>query len=298
MSHFYKNVKENQLRVGLFVVAVLLISILSYNWLMDWFSLNRYNMVQVLFDSISNLEKGNSVFYRGVRVGRVSALNFTPDGILLDLLIEKHVKIGKDADFLIKDKDMLGTKTLEIVPGNSSEHITPGVVQIGRSVPGFSDLILNINNLSEKIETLVNQFEGEEAIFERIGDIISNVDVSLSSMQILLSDLKNSDMLESFTELRKASVNIQELINENAESLAVTLELTNHAFTKIDTLLVSSTQLINQINKQMSNQNSNINKLMTDEELYKNLVKSIKEMELLISDIKENPKRYFKFSVF
>ena len=298
MSHFFKNVKENQVKVGVFVTVVLVMLVLSYNWLMDWFSINRYNNIQVLFDSVSNLEKGNSVFFRGVRVGRVSALNFTSDGILLDLLIDKNVTIDRDAGFFIKDKDMLGTKTLEIVPGGSLAALDYRVIHSGKSIPGFSDLISNINNLSEKIEALVLQFENEEAFFDRINDIMKSVDISLTSIQILVTNLKSSDMLESFTELRRASQDIQVLINDNAESLATTLNFANQTFTKIDTLIVGSTQLISQINEQMADQNSNINMLMTDDELYKNLVRSVKEMELFISDIKENPKKYFKFSVF
>ena len=298
MSHFFKNIREYQIKVGIFVAICLVIVFFSYNWLMDRFSGNKYEKYQVLFDSVSNLERGNSVFFRGVRVGKVISLSFTDDGILLDLMIERNLKIDKKAAFLIKDKDMLGTKTLEIIPGNSIEQINPKEVQSGRSIPGFSDLISNINNLSEKIEALVVEIEDEEKFFSKVSDLVTNVDVSLKSMQFIMNDLRESDMLKSFTELRKASESIQELINQNSEGLVTTLESTNKTFEKVDTLISGTNKILGKFNENLENEDSNLNKLMTDEQLYQNMVKLLKEMDALISDIKAQPHRYFKFSVF
>ena len=41
-----------------------------------------------------------------------------------------------------------------------------------------------------------------------------------------------------------------------------------------------------------------IGKLMKDEDLYNNLEASTKEVELLLKDLKEHPKRYVHFSLF
>jgi phospholipid/cholesterol/gamma-HCH transport system substrate-binding protein len=39
-------------------------------------------------------------------------------------------------------------------------------------------------------------------------------------------------------------------------------------------------------------------KLLTDEELYKNLKKTSKELEMLLEDVRLNPTRYINVSVF
>ena len=41
-----------------------------------------------------------------------------------------------------------------------------------------------------------------------------------------------------------------------------------------------------------------IGKLINDDNLYDNLQKSIEDLDALIKDIKENPKKYIKVSVF
>jgi len=44
--------------------------------------------------------------------------------------------------------------------------------------------------------------------------------------------------------------------------------------------------------------NGSIGKLMKDDSVYKNIEASTKEIELLIKDLKEHPKRYVHFSLF
>lgn len=38
--------------------------------------------------------------------------------------------------------------------------------------------------------------------------------------------------------------------------------------------------------------------LVTEGEIYKDFKSTVKELNTLIKDVKENPKRYFKFSLF
>jgi phospholipid/cholesterol/gamma-HCH transport system substrate-binding protein len=299
MSHFYKNVGDAKLKVGLFVASCLLILFFSYSWLMDWFMASRFDSYEVLFDNVSNLERGNSVFYRGVRVGRVADMSFTTEGILVRILVDGGIKIDKGATFTIKDKDMMGTKSLEILPGSGGhEFLGTDIVHIGHSLPGFSDLISNVNTLSEKIEQLVNQINDDELFFDKIDNIIALTDKSLSNVHLLISDINQSDLLLSFTELRKASESIQMVINENYENLTETLEVTNRTFTKLDSLITFSADMLKQLHADIGREDGNLNKLLTDDELYNSIVNSTQELEKLISDIKRNPHRYFKFSIF
>jgi len=298
MSHFYENVKETQFKVGVFVVICLLALFLSYSWLMDWFMGSRFDSYRVLFDQVSTLEKGNTVYYRGVRVGKVSNLTIRTDGILLDLLVDSKVKISTDAVFTIKDKDMMGTKSLEITPGVSTQWLTDKEIYMGRGLPGFSDLISNVNTLSAKVELLIDQLNKDELFTEKLNKLLDNADVSLKDLNKLMHDLDNSDLIISFTELRKASESLQALVKDNEQNLTSTLSAAVNTFAKVDSLVVVTTEAMAYINTKLKNEDSNVNKLLSDEELYINLVKSTKELEQLLNDIKAHPTKYFKFSVF
>jgi phospholipid/cholesterol/gamma-HCH transport system substrate-binding protein len=298
MSSFYKNVKQTQLKVGIFVVICLIALFLSYSWLMDWFMGSKFEKYQVLFDTVNTMERGNTVYFRGVRVGRVTDLTFRHDGILVTMMVEANVMIDKAATFEIKDKDMMGTKSLEIIPGNSPERLDPNEIYRGRGLPGFSDLISNVNALSGKIESLIDQLDRDDQFVDKLDNIMLNADKSLISLQHLMTDINNSDLLRSFTELHRASKSINELIANNTDNLLAMLDATQNTFTKIDSLVTQTGQFVTVFSEMMTTEDGSINKLLTDDKLYETIINTTQELETLLNDIKKNPKKYFKFSVF
>ena len=291
MSHFYKNIKQTELKVGIFVLFSFLILFFSYSWLNDWFLGSSNETIQVLFENVNNLEKGNTVYFRGVRIGKVNALNITNDGIVVDLLISKGLFIDKNALFIIKDKDMMGTKMLEIYPGDSRDMINSNELQSGISLPGLSDLISNLGELIDSFENIISQIDFTDDFIERIDRIITVTENSLSGLEHLIININNSDLFTMFTELKNTSGNIDLLVNETSKNLTIT-------FSRLDSLLVNTTDFISVLQENIDREDSNLHRLMNDLQLYENLVNSSKELEILINDIKENPRRYFKFSIF
>ena len=291
MAHFYKNIKKTELKVGLFVFLSILILFFSYSWLNDWFLKGNNEIIQVLFDNVNNLERGNAVYFRGVRVGRVSALNITNDGVLVELLIENNVKIDNAAIFLVKDRDMMGTKMVEIYPGQSLSYLSPNEIYRGISVPGLVDLITSLTVLVNNVERLMDGLNFTEDFVERLDRIISVTDNSLNEISYLVTGLNESDLKDSFTELKKVSSSIIELINNNSENLSTT-------FTRLDSLLINTSDFISLLQENITNEESSVHKLFNDEELYHNLINSTKEIENLIKDIQNNPHKYFRIRIF
>jgi phospholipid/cholesterol/gamma-HCH transport system substrate-binding protein len=186
---------------------------------------------------------------------------------------------------------MMGTKSLDIIAGYGSEYLLSNEVYEGSSLPGFSDLVSNVNRLIDKLDVLINAFGDEDIFVERLDNIIYNADKGLQSMNVLMLDLQKSDLLVAFTELKTASRAIQSLINDNLDKLDGTLDLMTKSFSHLDSLVV-------RFYSASEKDDNNVGKLLTDDELYTNIVTTTKELEELITDIKKDPKKYFKFSVF
>ena len=62
--------------------------------------------------------------------------------------------------------------------------------------------------------------------------------------------------------------------------------------------LEKSLEGINTIVDNLNSENSSLGKLISKDDVYENLNLSIENLNLLISDIKTNPKKYIHFSVF
>jgi len=111
----------------------------------------------------------------------------------------------------------------------------------------------------------------------------------------------------------KASANLDELLSENKPKLDSTftyLETTTgnlaqftDSLNQVDikglaTSLEKTLNSFDSIMVKIDNGEGSIGKLVNDEELYNNLEGASKELEELIRDLKENPKRYVNISVF
>jgi phospholipid/cholesterol/gamma-HCH transport system substrate-binding protein len=221
----------------------------------------------------------------------VNSLHIVAEGVLVNLSILGDVFIDKGSSFVVKDHDMMGTKSVDIVPGNSGERVQAGEIYNGRSLPGLTDLIPSLNVLSDRFETLLIALEQNDELFKKIDQIITNTDSGIAEIQNLLTNLNTSDIWSAFTEIRNASYSVVNLVNDNTEGLLST-------FAKLDTLIIQSTGLISNLHDNVSKEDGNLHRLLNDDELYDNLVRSVKEIETLINDIKQNPRRYFKFSIF
>jgi len=112
---------------------------------------------------------------------------------------------------------------------------------------------------------------------------------------------------------KSTSASLDAIVNENKTKLDLTfsnLEITAENFAKFSDSLaqVDIQKLTSSLEESLANFNSvlskiergegSIGKLINDEELYNNLEGASKEMEELLRDLKENPKRYMQFSVF
>jgi phospholipid/cholesterol/gamma-HCH transport system substrate-binding protein len=134
----------------------------------------------------------------------------------------------------------------------------------------------NVDNLSKGIKYLANTMQN-----------VSQLSAALNkSKQNIVSSLENIDSITS--NLRNNSANISHII-DNFTELSDSLKAIRFAEV-VDELKT----IVDKINSGTGN----AGKLIYDESVYNNLVNSLNSFNDLLSDIKENPRRYINISVF
>ena len=142
-----------------------------------------------------------------------------------------------------------------------------------------------------------------------------NISKSLQSIQFSLRNIKQiTATLDTLILSNKSRVSF---IIQNIESISANLESNNEQLTAVisnihtisDTLaqvhieqtfkkLDYNLELLSEILIKIERGEGSAGLLLSSDSLYDNLSRSTKELELLIRDIRENPSRYLKFSVF
>jgi len=149
--------------------------------------------------------------------------------------------------------------------------------------------ITSVDSIFTGASNVLNK-QTQEEIKESINVLTSAIKAINSSSIIIEKTLtdKNSQINNTIDNFEKISSNLSE----------VSGELNSFGLSNLLSNLEVSVDGISSIVNKLDSDKSTIGKLINEDEVYNNLNSSIESLNLLISDIKENPKKYVHFSVF
>ncbi|MEE1119853.1 MAG: MlaD family protein [Bacteroidales bacterium] len=305
---------KTEFKVGLFGLLVLVILFFGIKFLKGSDIFQRENVYYATYNDVSGMLVSSNVFINGLRVGYVKEITTTnerADNFVVAFTIRSDIKIPEDSKILLFSSDLLGSKALKLQLGNSSKIISDGdtiksdkelgmLDNLGASIsPMMNNLdsilsslnnILNIQNQNSLRNTIANI----ETTTARLGNITTNLDNLMSSEKTKLA--KIIENTESITSNLKD--NNQKLTNiiQNVDNIVDSAAKANIGSTLIET--GKSIERLNSVLGVIEKGKGNVGLLINDEELYKSLDNSAKNLNKLIEDIKENPKKYINVSVF
>lgn len=305
---------KTEFKVGLFGLLVLVILFFGIKFLKGSDIFQRENVYYATYNDVSGMLVSSNVFINGLRVGYVKDITTTDeraDNFVVAFTVRSDIKIPEDSKILLFSSDLLGSKALKLQLGNSSKIISDGdtiksdkelgmLDNLGASIsPMMNNLdsilsslnnILNIQNQNSLQNTIANI----ETTTARLGNITRNLDNLMSSEKTKLA--KIIENTESITSNLKD--NNQKLTNiiQNVDNIVDSAAKANIGSTLIET--GKSIERLNSVLGVIEKGKGNVGLLINDEELYKSLDNSAKNLNKLIEDIKENPKKYINVSVF
>lgn len=305
---------KTEIKVGILGLVVLVILFFGIKFLKGSDIFQKENVYYAVYDNVNGMLVSSSVYVNGLRVGYVKdieATNERADNFLVTFSVRSDIKIPQDSKITLYSSDLLGSKALKLQLGNSSKIISDGdtiksdkelgmLDNLGASIsPMMNNLdsilsslnnILNIQNQNSLQNTIANI----ETTTERLGNITTNLDNLMSSEKTKLA--KIIENTESITSNLKD--NNQKLTNiiQNVDNIVDSAAKANIGTTLIET--GKSIERLNSVLGVIEKGKGNVGLLINDEELYKSLDNSAKNLNKLIEDIKENPKKYINVSVF
>ena len=264
-----------------------------------------------IYDDIDGLQIGSSIRLNGFNVGMVNNIILNSDNnLVVTLNIDGLDNIPENSICKIVNQDLMGTKGVSLILGESNSFASSGDTLLGRVENSLQD------EVNAQILPLKNKAEGLIGSVDSLLTIVTAV-LNKNTRNSLSNSIKSLD--ETFAILSKTMVKIDSMVYDNdarvskvlsnLESITTNLNDSNSGIKPIlynlssisDTLSNANFgSLVNNINTISNNINSgsgSLTKLMNDEKLYNNLEKSTSELAELIEDIKNNPKRYVNFSI-
>ncbi len=326
MFDIKKQLLWSKLKVGIVITIALLVLFFTV-----FFAGGLENLfipkveIKANINDVKGLRNGSPVWIAGIEIGSVKNMKLHEEhGIIIAMSIRQDLLnfIKKDSKATVQTMGLLGDKYIEISPGSpAAMPISKGDIIEGKSQLEIKDLvdasagsISKITDFVDKLDKFMEKIEKSEGtVGKLINDpaVYQNLSESTKRLSIILKDFDTSN--GTLNMLIKDPTLYNKLIAATAkiENLTTKIDAGEGTLGK----LVSDTTLyenLNDASQRLSSIAQSVNAgegiagaLLKDKELARelkltvtNLKDVIEELKLLTKDIKEQPKKYFKFSVF
>jgi phospholipid/cholesterol/gamma-HCH transport system substrate-binding protein len=288
---------NREVRVGLFVlvgVAAFLIALFTFTDVGTF--RGRYYVATTVPDA-GGVRRGDPVQMRGVNIGRVVGFDMVPEGVEIRLELYDEYRVPEGSVAHLKSSGLLGGMTVDVIPGVAEETIDDGDVLPGTSAEGLASVTETLGAQADTVLGRINTLLAPGTI--------ESVGASAEGLRTLLAELnrlaarQSQELAAVSTSLRRSAAGIEgatagpELARSVARIDSLTLRL-NQTSTSLD----AAAQSLGVVVGRMERGEGTLGRLSEDEQLYTNLNTAAANLNELLVDIRENPKRYIDVSVF
>lgn len=294
--------KNKEFKVGLFVAASIVLLYFGFNFLkgIDFFS--STNKYYVIYDNVDQLAVSNPVLVNGFAVGRVNHIRIMQNKenkVLVELMIDSDILLG-DSTQAILNSDFLGGKSILLSIGNSTKPLNANDTLIAVVAKGILDLLSETANpVADNVQTTLRKFN---VILDNLTKNSQQLDSIFKKLQAT-PDLLNRTLITANGKVDELSVTVKQVADNLNGSLAelkptiANFKVLSDSLKRLELnkTVKTATATLNKLNTtldKVSNGNSTMSKLMTEDSLYVNLNKLLLSLDTLAQHFDDNPNHF------
>lgn len=293
-----------EIKTALLVMSGIFLFIVMINYLKsnDIFVSDRSFFA--IYEDVEGVSTGTPVTISGFNVGSVQDISFYGDDakLLLKFRVENDFEFSSNSIAQIYETGLIGGKALAIIPVNGKNLAISGDTLQSDIAPGLTELVNDkLSPLQEKIESMVVSADSLLIAVNSVFDIETkqNLTTSIENFSATIQSAKKSvDVLE---EVLGNNENRLNSIIVNADQSLKNFSNLSENFDELDLVienLSKSSSNINSITSEIKSGNGLVNKVVYDEVFVESLDQISSNINLLLEDLRMNPKRYVHFSLF
>jgi phospholipid/cholesterol/gamma-HCH transport system substrate-binding protein len=310
---------SNETKIGALTAIAIVLLVLGFNFLKGKTFFSKSHNLFAKYTNVQGLQPSNPVVINGLQVGTVYSINTDKNmkEILVNMNLTKDVNIPVNSVAIIKPS-LLGTTSVEITLGDAKTYIPlndtiathassgiftdvlskvdPVLYQVTKAVTSIDSILMKVNQVLDP--NAKNNIAGTLANLNKTTENLigasKSLDILLNTQTGALASTLNN--LNSFTaNLDKNSGKINNVMT-NLDKTATNLSNLDLQKT-LNTLNSTIGDLKSAIGK-FDKKDGTLGLLLNDTKLYENLRATSNKLNLLIDDLRTNPKRYVNISVF
>ena len=258
---------DRETKVGFTVIALLSILIFGYLWLTNFKIRQRRHYYFIKFKEVGWVKKGDPVTILGVPNGKVEDVKLYPDSVMVKISVN-DMKLTKGTIAYIESQGIIGQMRISLKLGKGGPLKEKSVIQ-GIKRKDLADIIAFLGDASDSIMNIIHN----------LNVATKKMDTALSAMSLDVKRflLRTDAHLDTLVSLLSGE-------KKNLDSTHIIFNKLLADYDSVATLLkLSKGSLI---------------KFIQEDSLYRHIDSTAKILNDLLEDIKKNPHKYLKISVF
>jgi len=300
---------KKELKIGIFVISVLVVSFFVLNYLRGEDIFNREYEIVSRYDNVEGLVASAPVFIKGYKAGKVTEVSY--DSVEGDFVVTCSVsndfEVPDDSRMVIYSVDIMGGKGVKIDMGTSSTLVSDGDTLAPLFEAGLMDslggsigpLLAKVTNTLDSLSVTVSGINALLADVEKVGlsATLAHLESTMANLRSLSAAVKGKS--GAITSLVDNLNDFSSKLGGIAEKVDTTMNGVNDLVVRvndsdIEGVVKSFKDLLDGIN----DPEGSIGKLLNNGSVYDSVDSLLKDVNLLVDKIQENPRKYLKISVF
>ncbi|MDR0560181.1 MAG: MlaD family protein [Prevotellaceae bacterium] len=297
-----------EIKIGIYFALTLTALVWGVNFLKGIDLFNKVNVFYAVYENVEGLQTTSNVYIKGMKTGVVSKIKLERnERFIVELKIRSKYSIPSNSTAYIYSADIMGTKSIKIKPGNSDTFLKNGdMIESGYEVDMFSMLMDDLPSIKDSLKITIRELD---MTFRNINKLLSdenidNLSKGISSMEKTMSNL--AQFSATFNQHKSSIVNslnnieaITGNFKNNGEEINSIIKNMSDLSDSLKRLELGAT--VNEMKAilgKISSGDGSLGKIIYSDSLHSNLSNSLNSLDALLTDLRENPKRYINISVF
>jgi virulence factor Mce-like protein len=298
---------SNELKVALTILAAIVLGFIGYRIMSDLPMFRQSNVIYSYFDRTDGLTPGNYIYINGVKVGSVKKMELLKgDSVEVTMSFDLGVEIPRNSVAYLESSGLLDEKAVVVERGDAEQNL-----QYGDHIKGVyrGGMMETLTQEGEKLsEDVSESFEKLNRFLAQLNSTLNDenkgkIDTVLQNLKATSEQIsgmlekKRTDIESSIDHANQFLANVDTVSTRNKARIDSVLLGLDNSLNELETLsrdLNKTNGKLNEILTKINNGEGSLGKMLNDPSLYNNLESLTSEMNSLVKNINENPRKYLK----
>ncbi|MFA6468715.1 MAG: MlaD family protein [Bacteroidota bacterium] len=298
---------EAKIGIAVFLATIVLVGGIIFMKGVDFRS-QEYR-ITLFYSNVNGLTEGSPITIAGLNIGKVQDMRLAGNVIAVGIAVDNKVNISKDSKAFIKSSSIMGGKQIALVPGIAPEILKDGDTLTGAYEADLTELTSTLSPISSNVLGILERVNTtfDEPTRRNIQAILLELNFAARELRQVVQrqgghldyavgnfSTFSDDMSRFAKRLDTIAVTQKGNIDDGITSIRVTAKTMEEASGKFR----DASSSIDNVFKKLDKGDGTLGRLMRDDRLYVHLDSLILNINALVKDLKDNPKKYVNVSVF